>query len=130
MALDDVASPELTSAKESITSRAWSVKSHEMAKNTKQIKYTVEAMISDRSDRWVKEAGKAGRRLGYETERRQGDVAALLKKPGVAAWDEFTVPMSMREVEPGVKLIMDIATLPEPPAWRVKKTEDSDGGEA
>ncbi|MGE4403209.1 MAG: hypothetical protein AB7F61_16220, partial [Desulfobulbus sp.] len=81
------------------------------------------------SDRWVKEAGKAGRRLGYETERRQGDVAALLKKPGVAAWDEFTVPMSMREVEPGVKLIMDIATLPEPPAWQPKRTEKS-GGEA
>ncbi len=35
--------------------------------------------------------------------------------------------MSMREVEPGVKLIMDTATLPEPPAWRIRKTVDSDG---
>ncbi len=124
MALDNVTSPELTSAKESITNRAWK------ATSKKAIKENAEVMISDRSDRWVKEAGKAGRRLGYETERRQGDVAALLRKPGVAAWDEFTVPMSMREVEPGVKLIMDIATLPEPPAWRMRRTDDSDGGEA
>ncbi len=124
MALDNVASPELKSAKESITNRAWK------ATSKKAIKDNAEVMISDRSDRWVKEAGKAGRRLGYETERRQGDVAALLRKPGVAAWDEFTVPMSMREVEPGVKLIMDIATLPEPPAWRMRRTDDSDGGEA
>jgi hypothetical protein len=124
MALDNVASPELKSAKESLTNRAWK------ATSKKAIKDNAEVMISDRSDRWVKEAGKAGRRLGYETERRQGDVAALLRKPGVAAWDEFTVPMSMREVEPGVKLIMDIATLPEPPAWRMRRTDDSDGGEA
>ncbi len=124
MALDNVASPELKSAKESITNRAWK------ATSKKAIKDNAEIMISDRSDRWVKEAGKTGRRLGYETERRKGDVAALLKKPGVAAWDEFTVPMSMREVEPGVKLIMDIATLPEPPDWRMRKTDDNDGGEA
>ena len=124
MAVDNVASPELTSAKESITNRAWK------ATSTKAIKENTEVMIADRADRWVKEAGKSGRRLGYETQRRQGDVAALLKKPGVAAWDEFTVPMSMREVEPGVKLIMDIATLPEPPAWRMRRTDDSDGGEA
>ena len=45
--------------------------------------------------------------LGYETEWGQGDVVALLKKPGLQRWDELTVPMSMREVEPGVSLIMD-----------------------
>ena len=41
----------------------------------------VETMTADRIDRWVKEAVKAGRRLGYETARGQGDLAALLKKP-------------------------------------------------
>ncbi|MBM9518766.1 DISARM system helicase DrmA [Desulforhopalus vacuolatus] len=125
MALDNAASPdELAEAKESLTSRAWKVT------NKKTIKDNVNGMISERFDCWGKEARRAGRRLGYETERRQGDVAALLKKPGVAAWDKFTVPMSMREVEPGVKLIMDSATLPEPPAWRLRRTEDSDGGKA
>jgi hypothetical protein len=124
MALDNVTAPELIDAKDSITSRAWKVTSKKAIKNNAEI------MISDRADRWVKESRKAGRRLGYETERRQGDVAALLKKPGGIAWDEFTVPMSMREVEPGVKLIMDIATLPEPPTWKMRKTDDNDGGES
>ena len=99
------------------------------ATGKKAIKENAEIMIADRADRWVKEAGKAGRRLGYETERRQGDVAALLKKPGALAWDEFTVPLSMREVEPGVKLIMDISTLPEPPNWKMPTTNDEEGGE-
>lgn len=124
MTLDNVASPVLKHAKSSISNRAWK------ATSKKIVGDNVELMISDRADRWVKEAGKAGRRLGYETERRQGDVAPLLKKPGVAIWDEFTVPMSMREVEPGVQLIMDVATLPEPPAWKMRKVEKDAGGES
>jgi len=52
MALDNVTSPELTSAKESITNRAWK------ATSKKAIKENAEVMISDRSDRWVKEAGR------------------------------------------------------------------------
>jgi hypothetical protein len=88
-------------------------------------------MVADRVDRWVKEAVKPGRRLGYETERGQGDVAALLKKPGATAWDEFTVPFSMREVEPGVRLVMDVAKLADPPQWRARARDaKSDGGEA
>jgi hypothetical protein len=87
-------------------------------------------MVADRFDRWVKEATKGGRRLGYETERRQGDVAGLLKKPGARAWDELTVPMSMREVEPGVQLVMDDMKLPDPPSWRVRLKKDSDRGGA
>ncbi|MFH2122758.1 MAG: DISARM system helicase DrmA [Pseudomonadota bacterium] len=123
MALDNVAGPEITTAKNSIANRAGRIKDKSYQKIT-------ESMIADRADRWAKESSKAGRRLGYETERRQGDVAALLRKPGVTAWDNFTVPMSMREVEPGVNLIMDVGTLPEPPVWRMKKKHEDDGGEA
>lgn len=123
MALENVASPEIISAKDSVSNRAWKATGRKLSKKT------VDVMISDRADRWVKEVSKAGRRLGYETERRKGDVAGLLKKPGISAWGEFTVPMSMREVEPGVKLIMDIATLPDPPAWRMSTTDKSSRGE-
>lgn len=123
MELDNVASTEITDAKECLSGRSWK------ATDKKSVKQNVEVMISDRADRWVKEAGKSGRRLGYETERRQGDIAALLKKPGMVSWDEFTVPMSMREVEPGVKLIMDVATIPELPEWRIRRLDESDGGE-
>jgi len=36
-------------------------------------------------------------------------------------WDELTAPMSMREVEPGVNLIMDAAKLDEGPEWQARK---------
>lgn len=123
MQLTSATSAELVNAKQSISNRAWKATSKKAAKDN------TEGMIADRSDRWLKEARKTGRRLGYETERRQGDIAALLKKPGIASWDEFTVPMSMREVEPGVKLVMDVATLPEPPEWKMKKNKDNGGVE-
>jgi len=112
----------LIDSKDLISDRAWKATYSKIIKNNSEI------MVLDRADRWVKEAIKAGRRLGYETVRRQGDVAPLLKKPGLKAWDEFTVPMSMREVEPGVKLIMDITTLPEPPDWKIRKINKSDVG--
>jgi hypothetical protein len=75
------------------------------------------------------EAVKAGRRLGYDTERGHGDIAALLKKPGATAWDEFTVPFSMREVEPGVRLVMDVAKLADPPDWRARARDAESGGD-
>jgi hypothetical protein len=99
--------------KAAIGNRAWKVSDKASTKTT------AEGMVAERIDRWVKEAGKPGRRLGYEPESGQGDVVALLKKPGVQRWDLLTVPMSLREVEPGVKLIMDTSTLDEGPAWQV-----------
>jgi hypothetical protein len=115
--------PEVIQVRQSVSDRAWKVKD-------KKVKQKAETMVADRIDRWAKEAGKPGRRLGYQTVRNQGDIAALLKKPGALAWDEWTVPMSMREVEPGVKLIMDISTLPDPPEWRIAAADEKDGGES
>lgn len=109
---NDGTRPEVATTKSSISDRAWKAKN----KAAGQI---AENMLADRMDRWIKEAGRMGRQLGYETRRRQGDVVALLKKPSAAAWDELTVPMSMREVEPGVQLIMDDTRMTDPPQWRV-----------
>jgi hypothetical protein len=112
--LDSISRPEAVVAKQRISDRAWKAKD-------KSARILSESMIAERIDRWVKEAGKSGRRLGYESERGAGDVVALLKKPGTACWNEFTVPMSMREVEPGVQLVMDaIKHSGEPPAWKLK----------
>ncbi|MFH0725776.1 MAG: DISARM system helicase DrmA [Pseudomonadota bacterium] len=120
--LDSSGKGEAMRARKVLSERAWKVKD-------KAARTTADNMTADRIDRWVKESVKAGRRLGYETERGQGDLAALLKKPGALAWDEFTVPMSMREVEPGVQLIMDAAKhFIEPPSWKLK-IKKSDGGE-
>ena len=63
--------------------------------------------LKERVDEWAKAASIGGRILGYEKKGSNKDqIVALLKRPGIQAWDDFTVPMSMREVEPGVRLIM------------------------
>jgi ribosomal protein L24E len=122
--LDNSGRPEASTVRTVVSDRAWKVKD-------KAARSRADTMVAGRIDRWVQEAIKAGRRLGYETERGQGDVAALLKKPGATAWDEFTVPFSMREVEPGVRLVMDVARLSDPPQWRARARDtESDGGEA
>ncbi len=121
--LDSSGKEEARRARKVLSDRAWKVKD-------KAARTIVETMTADRIDRWVKEAVKAGHRLGYETARGQGDLAALLKKPGALAWDEFTVPMSMREVEPGVQLIMDDSKHSiEPPSWK-PRIEKANGGDA
>ncbi|WP_027174623.1 DISARM system helicase DrmA [Desulfovibrio aminophilus] len=121
--LDSSGKAEALRARKVLSERAWKVKD-------KAAKTIADAMTADRIDRWVKESVKTGRRLGYETVHGQGDLAALLKKPGALAWDEFTVPMSMREVEPGVQLIMDASKhSTEPPSWK-PKIKKANGGDA
>ncbi len=121
--LDSSGKAEALRARKVLSERAWKVKD-------KAARTIADTMTADRIDRWVKEAVKAGRRLGYETSRGQGDLAALLKKPGALVWDEFTVPMSMREVEPGVQLIMDASKhSTEPPSWK-PKVKKANGGDA
>ena len=110
--LNSISDGVVINAKKVISDRAWKVTN----KNT--VKQESELMISDRIDQWVKESTRGGRRLGYEAELRQGDIVPLLKKPGVKAWDEFTAPMSMREVEPSVGLIMDTSKFDDGPVWK------------
>ena len=89
-------------------------------------------MTRDRFDRWVKESSKSGRDLGYERGYgpSRGTTVSLLKKPGVKPWDEMTVPMSLREVEPGVRLVMDDRTFEDAPDWAVmKQAEDQLDGD-
>ena len=65
-------------------------------------------MLKDRIDHWAVEASKGGRQLAYEKKgSNKSTTVGLLKRPGPQSWTEFTVPMSMREVEPGVRLIMN-----------------------
>ncbi|MFW0791783.1 DISARM system helicase DrmA [Gordonia sp. CPCC 205333] len=119
-AMDKTAGPEATQAIKAVSERAWKAKD-------KAARDLVVGMARDRTDRWAKESAMGGRRLGYETERGQGDVVALLKKPGAQAWDEFTVPMSMREVEPGVQLVMDAARrTADAPHWK-PRPQPTDG---
>jgi hypothetical protein len=121
LTLTSTAQPTAQRMKTAVANRAWKVSDKVSTKTT------AEGMIAERIDRWVKEAGKPGRRLGYEAESGQGDVVALLKKPGLHRWDLLTVPMSLREVEPGVQLIMDTSALDEGPAWQVPVPKPPEG---
>ncbi|MEQ8849019.1 DISARM system helicase DrmA [Botrimarina sp.] len=126
--MDSATRPEVTQAKKVLSNRGWQVS------DQKAIQQLTEDMVEERCDDWIKEATRGGRRLGYEAGKKrkigEDDVAALLKKPGHQAWDHFTVPMSLREVEPGVRLIMIVDSLPEGPPWRPRIGEDGQGGAA
>jgi hypothetical protein len=99
----------------SISARAWKIT------NKKDVNGHTEMMCKERIDKWVREVQIPGRRLGYERVRGQGDIKNLLIKPGITLWTNFTVPMSMREVEPGVQLILDDSLHPESPQWQYQK---------
>jgi hypothetical protein len=64
--------------------------------------------LNKRLDRWVREAAPkpGGARLGYQAER-DGLTRALLQKPGLGEWDDFTCLGSLRDVEPSVNLLLD-----------------------
>ena len=90
-----------------------------------------EDMMKERIDRWASEAAKGGRRLAYEKKGAHKDTTVgLLIRPSAQSWTEFTVPMSMREVEPGVRLMMNSAKNSTPhPDWAPPPTDEDDGNE-
>lgn len=122
MELTNASNPAAQAVKSILTDRAWKVA------DKASIKTLTEGMLAQRIDEWSKQANKPGRQLGYEGER--GNVVALLHKPGIGRWQMFTVPMSLREVEPGVRLVMDTATLQEGPEWQVPTVTSKKGGQS
>ena len=125
--LDKPDRPEAVEVRDLLVGRAWGI-SHEAA-----LRDLASSEIKERLDEWAHEVGKGGRTLAYEKKGpTRATMVALLKRPGIQAWDNFTVPMSMREVEPGVGLIMStIKFSGSEPDWTppVVTPEDS-GGDA
>jgi hypothetical protein len=125
-ALDKPDRPEAVEARELIVGRAWEI-SHEAA-----LRDLAASEIKERLDEWTHEAGKGGRTLAYEKKGpNRATMVGLLKRPGIQAWDNFTVPMSMREVEPGVSLIMSTVRFGgSEPDWTPPIVTSDDGGDA
>jgi hypothetical protein len=73
-------------------------------------------------DHWAAEATVPGRRLVYS--RARDAEYSLLREPGNRPWDRFTVPTSMREVEPGVGLLMGSSSVEHLPVWQYQSAED------
>ncbi|RDS82243.1 helicase [Dyella monticola] len=111
--LDKSNQTEITDAIDVLVQRAWNVS------ETSSIKNLSERELKERADEWAKEAGRGGRILGYEKRGNEKDkMVALIKSPGIQAWDNWTVPMSMREVEPGVRLIMNTGHISDDHGWK------------
>lgn len=115
---------EIDSAMKLLSSRAWNVT------ETAPTKDLAERELKERADEWANEAKKPGRILGYEKRGKDKDkTVALIKAPGIKSWDNWTVPMSMREVEPGVRLVMSTRKLADGPAWGPRPTVSEEGEE-
>lgn len=105
-----------------LSDRAW----HVVGTSAKDLSVSE---MKERIDEWASEATKTGRNLAYEKKGNQrATTFALLKTPGIRAWDNFTVPMSMREVEPGVRLQMNTNRLVDGPAWSARIAQDDTEG--
>jgi hypothetical protein len=113
---------EITEAISVLVKRAWNVS------ELSATKVLAEQELKERADEWAAEAGKGGRILAYEKRGSHKDTTApLIKSPGIQAWDNWTVPMSMREVEPGVRLIMDTSHITDDHDWKPRlSTKDGD----
>jgi hypothetical protein len=115
---------EAVDAHDLMVARAWEIS------NEADIRDLASTELKERLDEWADEANKGGRTLAYEKKGpNKATTVALLKKPGIQAWDNFTVPMSMREVEPGVRLIMSIVKFgSSEPGWTPPAAVQNDGG--
>lgn len=112
-ALDRPDKPEVLKVIEVLKTRAWDVSEN------RAIEALAERELKERADEWAKEASIPGRTLAYEKRgERAATTVGLLKSPGIHAWDNWTVPMSMREVEPGVRLIMNTGRLSDVHGWK------------
>ena len=86
-------------------------------------KSLAEAKMKSRADDWANEAGVGGRTLVYQKHGAGPTAYPLLSTPGIRPWTDWTVPMSMREVEPGVRLVMDDDRSTSDPPWRARVTQ-------
>lgn len=112
---------EMLETIKTFTARTWEVTEDSAKKNL------AEAEMKSRADEWAKEAGVGGRTLVYQKHGAGPTAYPLLSSPGIKAWTDWTVPMSMREVEPGVRLVMEDDRSTNDPTWRprvAKSKED------
>jgi hypothetical protein len=105
---------EMVSTIGAMTDRAWEVTEDSGKKSL------AEAELKSRADIWAKEAGVGGRTLVYSRHGAGPIAYALLEAPGIRPWSTWTVPMSMREVEPGVSLVMEDDRSLVDPGWHTR----------
>ncbi len=96
----DVKGPDVATLRDLVVARATRITSDPETGDL------VRALLDDRLDDWVHAQQTPGSNLGYEADPKKA-VAPLLEMPGIAAWDMFTCPWSLRETEPTVNLLVE-----------------------
>ncbi|MFN7640786.1 MAG: helicase-related protein, partial [bacterium] len=119
-AMTSPSSPEMTSIVRTLTARGWEVTEDSVKKAL------AEAEIKSRADEWAQEAGVAGRILVYQKYGAGPTAYPLLEWPGIRPWSTWTVPTSMREVEPAVRLVMEEDRSLTDPAGQSRPTADGE----
>lgn len=119
-AMTSPSGPEMTSTVRTLTARGWEVTEDSVKKAL------AEAEMKSRADEWAKEAGVAGRILVYQKYGAGPTAYPLLEWPGIRPWSTWTVPTSMREVEPAVRLVMEDDRSLSDPAWQSRPTNDEE----
>ncbi len=66
----------------------------------------VEDELQDRLDNWDRQRSTPGRRLAYSQPLQADDIAGLLHRPTEGPWRQTTCPTSLRDVEPGIPLLL------------------------
>ena len=111
---------EMISTIQALAARGWEV-TEDSAK-----KALAEAELKSRADDWAQEAGVGGRILVYQKYGAGPTAYPLLESPGIRPWSTWTVPTSMREVEPAVRLVMEDDRSLTDPAWEPRPTNDEE----
>lgn len=119
-ALTSPSRPEVVSTVDSVAERTWEVTEDSAKKNL------ATAELKSRADEWAKEAAVPGRLLVYQKYGAGPTAYALLEAPGIRPWSIWTVPLSMREVEPGVNLVMEDDRSNQDPVWRPRPTPEDE----
>ncbi|MBS2964247.1 DISARM system helicase DrmA [Actinocrinis puniceicyclus] len=94
----------------------------------------IQRHLDDRLDYWERRRRAPGIRLGYRVGRgtQSGDIEALLREPETGAWTRFTCPTSLRNVEPGIQLILShdpdshtkVDQDTDEPAWAARASDE------
>ncbi|MFC5752592.1 DISARM system helicase DrmA [Actinomadura rugatobispora] len=94
----------------------------------------VEQHLDARLDHWNAQRLIPGRRLAYDhPPGRADEVVGLLRRPEQGPWVAMTCPTSLRDVEPGVRLLLlpeddGLSITTEPAYAPVAEADDGDGG--
>jgi len=96
--------------------------------NDKDVEDLVRQELEHRLDQWKQEQDVPQRDLVYGRGMSAGTQVGLLHEPDGTPWTDFTVPMSMRDVEPSVDLVLrERGIAPVSDAWEMPtKGDDSE----